>query len=1125
MNLSWNKFYWRNRNKCLRQGISLLLAVVLACSLLQFSAPTAHASGTVLKVGYSDIDGISVDDQGDHVHYSGYAVDYLKEIAKYTDWEYEYVFDSWENCLDALERGEIDLLPMVIHTPERAERFLYSNLDVRTSYTVLYAEPSSDIYYRDYPAFDGCRIGVAAKSYFETSLYEQINSLGLECEVITFPTESAAKEALLSGEIELFAASSFASHPELKMVDRFTMLPTYIVTGKQNQELMDQINSALQWVQLEHPDLEARLSEAYRNTANVDLHFTREEREYIDSAGTINIRMFQNRRPLVYFEKDEVRGVLPDYLTSMSELTGLKFNYIQMESETALEEVPLLREDGSLLLTVSTAVAEQTDLLQSRTVMSLDLAYVKRVKDDANFKPSTFAILRNMAFLEAELADEYTVVFYDTVEECMDAVVQGDADITLQFEVVTKYLLQKPKYTENLVEWFGPEHSLNLYLYGQQDQEILLSILNKTQEYLTDAERTNLLSNALVNHTYKNQLLDTLYQYNVFVAVAALGLIGLVIAYQVRIKIRRDKQKALENEKVLSAIAQHSDRAVCLYDVNRRTAKIWSDEMCSRCVMPCLNKLSLEEMLAEKCLPDESKNALRQLFRDIENGVTVGSAKVKVCSEDGSVRWQDIMFSAMRDNNGNPLTALLSNKDITEQYERELLYRRMSESMNSDAAENLISVESDLTADRVEQLTGLILKEEDLAETRSHAELGRRIFAQNFSFMDVEAARAYFSRDGFLAAYDKGDRQQHSEWQVRYLNGSEHWLDTEVTLMEDPYTRHIKMFLRMRDITAEKLEALEIRERSERDGLTGLYNRITAEELIRSKLGDASMGIFVILDLDRLKQINDTYGHDAGDKAIVSIAQVLKAYLRDDDIVGRMGGDEFVVYLRGAASSKDVVSNGLIAALVRKIGELSVGENGEMGITCSIGCVVEENDSTYESLYKQADRALYHVKKSGRNNFAFYTPEMDNDDFIYEMDKLFSLDRAKRYETGEVKQLLTTLCEVYHLVLCCNIAENSYHLMQEVRNGIFTQLPTFGKMDLIVKLSEMRMTPEDAKRFDDAVSRQALLEAGARGDKCVTIRFDFQDYDGVYKPAECNSILYRNAKGDLCEFALIRWIR
>ena len=97
--------------------------------------------------------------------------------------------------------------------------------------------------------------------------------------------------------------------------------------------------------------------------------------------------------------------------------------------------------------------------------------------------------------------------------------------------------------------------------------------------------------------------------------------------------------------------------------------------------------------------------------------------------------------------------------------------------------------------------------------------------------------------------------------------------------------------------------------------------------------------------------------------------------------------------------------------------------------------------------------------------------------------------------------------------------------MQEVKNGIFAQLPTFGKMDTVVKLSEMRMTSEDAQRFDQAVSRQALLEAGARGDKCVTVHFDFQDFDGVYKPAECNSILYHNEKGDLCEFALIRWIR
>ena len=80
-------------------------------------------------------------------------------------------------------------------------------------------------------------------------------------------------------------------------------------------------------------------------------------------------------------------------------------------------------------------------------------------------------------------------------------------------------------------------------------------------------------------------------------------------------------------------------------------------------------------------------------------------------------------------------------------------------------------------------------------------------------------------------------------------------------------------------------------------------------------------------------------------------------------------------------------------------------------------------------------------------------------------------------------------------------------------------------MDNFVNAALTRMTPEDAEQFDNAVSRHALIEADARGDKHVTVYFDFQDFDDKYYPAECTSILYRNEKSDLCEFALIRWRR
>ena len=110
--------------------------------------------------------------------------------------------------------------------------------------------------------------------------------------------------------------------------------------------------------------------------------------------------------------------------------------------------------------------------------------------------------------------------------------------------------------------------------------------------------------------------------------------------------------------------------------------------------------------------------------------------------------------------------------------------------------------------------------------------------------------------------------------------------------------------------------------------------------MIRKKLGDDTRGMFLIIDLDRLKHINDQYGHKEGDRAIISLAKILKAHFRSSDIVGRIGGDEFVTYLPAAAGNADIMSE-TFRRLLENLRSVSVGEKNDVQITCSIGCVIE----------------------------------------------------------------------------------------------------------------------------------------------------------------------------------------
>ena len=89
------------------------------------------------------------------------------------------------------------------------------------------------------------------------------------------------------------------------------------------------------------------------------------------------------------------------------------------------------------------------------------------------------------------------------------------------------------------------------------------------------------------------------------------------------------------------------------------------------------------------------------------------------------------------------------------------------------------------------------------------------------------------------------------------------------------------------------------------DGLTGIYNKRSTEERINEIRDEnpAEKGTFVILDVDKFKEVNDRYGHMAGDKVLSEFGRILKAHFREEDVVGRIGGDEFVVYIRRTGRS------------------------------------------------------------------------------------------------------------------------------------------------------------------------------------------------------------------------------
>ncbi len=182
----------------------------------------------------------------------------------------------------------------------------------------------------------------------------------------------------------------------------------------------------------------------------------------------------------------------------------------------------------------------------------------------------------------------------------------------------------------------------------------------------------------------------------------------------------------------------------------------------------------------------------------------------------------------------------------------------------------------------------------------------------------------------------------------------------------------------VRDLTQQHAAQKRIDELAYSDTLTGLPNRLLLSQRVETAIrtAQASDPGFAILfmDLDRFKLVNDSLGHPFGDRVLQEVAARLQTCLRQSDMLCRIGGDEFAMYIHGGdAKVAEQVARRMLDVMLRPFTLDDMG----FSIQCSIGLALyPQNGRTLDELIKQADTAMYQVKERGRGNFGFYQPQM-----------------------------------------------------------------------------------------------------------------------------------------------------
>lgn len=196
----------------------------------------------------------------------------------------------------------------------------------------------------------------------------------------------------------------------------------------------------------------------------------------------------------------------------------------------------------------------------------------------------------------------------------------------------------------------------------------------------------------------------------------------------------------------------------------------------------------------------------------------------------------------------------------------------------------------------------------------------------------------------------------------------------------------------------------DLKKTSTTDALTGLFNKGTSEEELK-KICKKSVGSLMMIDLDSFKLVNDIYGHAMGDKILIAFADILRATMHSTDLIGRMGGDEFVAFCHGVVEENSIAAKTqFINEKITEAAKKLMGENMNIPLGASIGCVlVPQAGTDFKELYKKADKALYIVKQNGKHGYNIFsedTPEEEKTETVMTLAQIEMILNERNKEPG-----------------------------------------------------------------------------------------------------------------------------
>ena len=530
-----------------KQMYKVLAWLLLICCCMGQQESVQAGESKVVRVGFFEMEGFhSYNEKGE---LEGYCVDYLNIIAGLTGWQYEYVeMADFMECCDRLEAGEVDLVGPAMMSDSRKARFAYSEIGFGTEYTVLVtSQDRDDLHYEDYANFEKMKVAVLNDYPLTEYFINYMKTNGFTSELVYFDTAEESKQAMKEGKVDAMVDSILNIDEEQKLLAKFSAQPFYFLTYKENTQFLGELNKAMEQVQNSYPSM---LNDILINYYPVyeEQFYTKEELEYIEQADVLKVAYVPDRRPLSFKNaKGELEGISRAIFDRISEISGLKFEYVQLPKGEITYEY--LVEQGFDLLTgveYNSANMSSSYIFMSRPYISSRKVIVAHSDFEYDENESyTLAVSTGSKTVKDVIHDIYPnfqILDYSSTQSCFEALYTGDIDMLMQNQYVVDAMLAKPICSMmKMVPMDGLKDELCFATFSdsgddaaklEKESRTLISIINKAIAQISDTEMDNMIVAESAENKYELDVFDFIYLYRYpLIILAGFVTLGIVLSF------------------------------------------------------------------------------------------------------------------------------------------------------------------------------------------------------------------------------------------------------------------------------------------------------------------------------------------------------------------------------------------------------------------------------------------------------------------------------------------------------------------------------------------------------------------------------------------------------------------